>query len=71
MDHLGPEPHKISWRTYKGEAGDLQTMLIGEYNGVVFSDLYNDNSLFNWSFLRAKRRILKAILLLHANHWYN
>lgn len=69
MKEFGPQPHQIKWRTYKGLAGDLQTMLVGEYNGISFSELYNDLSLFNWSFKRKKRIIIKAIQMLHATHW--
>ncbi len=58
------EDQEIQWRTYKGEAGDLQTLLIGEINGIRFSCLYNDFSWFNWSMKRAKRKITKAINLM-------
>lgn len=65
----GPKAIEINWRTYKGLAGDLQTMLVGEYNGVVFSELYDDFSIFNFSMRRTKRKITGAIMMLHANHW--
>jgi hypothetical protein len=61
----------IKWRTYKGEAGDLETMLVGEYNGITFSHSYQDTSFFNLSFWYTKRQIVKTIKLLHANHWVN
>lgn len=50
-------------------AGDLQTMLVGTYNGISFSELYNDFSSMNLSEKRAIRKIVKAVQLLHANHW--
>ena len=61
----------IRWREYKGQAGDLQTMLVGEYNGISFSDLYTDSFIFQFNFSKwlTRRRILKAINLLHATHW--
>lgn len=59
------DPEKIKWRIHKGEAGDLQTLLIGEYNGIEFSALYNDNSFFNISLRWAKWRITQAIKLLY------
>ena len=56
---------KIKWRTYKGLAGDLQTLLIGTYENVSFSRLFFDTSLFDWSLKRAKRKIISAIKILH------
>lgn len=53
----------IQWRTYKGEAGDLQTLLIGNLYGFELSELYNDFSLFQLSFKRAKRKITKEFKL--------
>lgn len=58
-------PSKIKWRIYKGEAGDLHTLLIGEYIGIEFSQLYNEDSFFNISLRNAKRKITNAIKLLH------
>jgi hypothetical protein len=49
----------IQWRTYKGLAGDLQTLLIGNLYGHELSRLYNDFSPFQLSFKRAKRKITK------------
>ena len=54
----------IQWRTYKGLAGDLQTLLIGNYYGHEFSELYNDFSPFQLSFKRAKRRIVRDFKIL-------
>lgn len=62
-------PEDIVWRTYKGTAGDLQSLLIGDYNGIKFSMLFTDSSAFDWSYKRAKKRIIKAAMLLHATHW--
>lgn len=49
----------IQWRTYRGEAGDLQTLLIGNLYGQEFSCLYNIFSPFQISFKRAKRKITR------------
>jgi len=54
----------IEWRTYKGEAGDLQTMLIGDLYGHKFYELYNDFSPLQLSFKRAKRKITKKFRIL-------
>jgi len=54
----------IEWRTYKGEAGDLQTMLTGNLYGHEFSQLYNDYSPFQMSYKRAKKRITKKFKIL-------
>lgn len=54
----------IQWRTYKGEAGDLQTMLVGNLYGHQFYELFNDYSPFQMSFKRAKRKIIKNFKIL-------
>lgn len=68
---MGLNENDIKWWTYRGEAGDLQTMLVAEYNGVRFSSLYTEAFIFRFNFSKwlAKRRIRKAINLLHAKHW--
>lgn len=54
----------IQWRTYKGVAGDLQTLLIGNLYGQEFSELYNDFSPFQLSFKIKKRKIIKNFKIL-------
>lgn len=54
----------IQWRTYKGVAGDLQTMLVGNLYGHEFRELYNDFSPFQLSFKRKKRKITKKFKTL-------
>ena len=54
----------IQWYTYKGEAGDLQTMLVGNLYGQKFYQLYNDFSPFQLSFKLAKRKITKKFKVL-------
>jgi len=54
----------IQWRTYKGVAGDLQTLLIGNLYGHEYSRLYNDFSPFQLSFKIAKRKITKEFKIL-------
>jgi hypothetical protein len=54
----------IQWRTYKGLAGDLQTMLTGNLYGHELSRLYNDFSPFQLSFKMAKRKITKEFKTL-------
>jgi hypothetical protein len=54
----------IQWRTYKGLAGDLQTLLIGNLYGHECSRLYNDFSPFQLSFKIAKRKITKEFKTL-------
>ena len=55
---------KIKWRTYKGTAGDLQTLLMGEYKGHEESRLYFDFSPFDISLRLAKRRIERFFKIL-------
>lgn len=55
---------QIEWRTYKGEAGDLQSLLIGNLYGHEFSCLYNDYSPFQISFKRIKRKITGKFKIL-------
>ena len=49
----------IQWRTYKGVAGVLQSLLIGNLYGQEYHELYNDFSWFNLSYKRTKRKITK------------
>ena len=56
---------KIYFHTYKGLAGDLQELLIGETE-----DGYRDDELFtvvgwfkNWNLKQAKKKILKRLEL--------
>lgn len=60
------ENNEIKWRTFKGTSGDLQSLLIGEYNGISFSELFTDSSPFNISFKITKRKITKAIEMIHS-----
>jgi hypothetical protein len=51
----------IKFRTYRGEAGDLHTLLIGEFNDVSFSELFYEDSFLNYSYILSKRKIEKQI----------
>ena len=49
----------IKFRTYRGESGDLHTLLIGELNDMSFSELFYEESFFNLSYILTKRKIEK------------
>jgi len=52
---------KVNFRTYRGLAGDLQTLLIGEVPNDIECRLFTDGSLLSLRY--AKRKILKAFEL--------
>ena len=56
----------ISFRTYKGEAGDLHKLLIGTSSeGIESSQLYNYTGVFAlFRLRRAKRRICKRLEII-------
>ena len=56
---------EIKFRTYCGLAGDEHELLIAETScGTKVSTLYNRMFFSSWSMRRAKKRLLKQILLL-------
>ena len=69
MTDSEPNIKDIKWRTYKGLAGDLQSLLIAEYNDIEFGELFTDDTIFNYSFKLARRKLIKAIKLLHSKHY--
>lgn len=67
---MSPKPNEIEWRVFVDLETSPGTLLIGTYNGISFSAMYHtNNKRFFFSKWAAKRKIIKAIKLLHSRHW--
>ena len=57
---------KVKFRTYSGEAGNPQLLLIAKSeSGHEVSELFNAVGIFsNWNLKRARKKLLKELELL-------